>query len=406
MHNDTVRVLVTADLAPVDALNQPFVEGRGADYLQPVLPWMEEADLVVANLETALCEEDTPIVKCGPALHADPQMVPHLRELGFDVFTLGNNHTMDHGVEGLRRTIEALDAAGILHCGAAMDNEQASQPCVVDIKGRSLTILNFAEGEFCSCIDDGPGAARIEGYWSQRRVEQAKREYDHVLVVLHIGNEHVPVPSPVSTDLCHTMIAAGADAVISHHAHIPQPWTYVDGAPVCYALGNLLFGLPITDLKLDRTPGYQLGTVAMLEFGPGDVTIDVRPFRQQRDFKLAPLTADGRAAFDDYIGRAAKLMADLHTHRRTWEQEVRELMPVNPAEAPRELLSMLESDDPDVRRKGGAMWYARHHTLAHHEKMRQIGRLLLEGRFEETDEQTAQELAAIKQLVRRCIEPV
>ena len=74
-------------------------------------PWLAEADLTFANLESPLTT--APQVSSGYDLRATPAAVAALRAAGFDVVSLANNHALDAGEAGLAETIATLDAAGI-----------------------------------------------------------------------------------------------------------------------------------------------------------------------------------------------------------------------------------------------------------------------------------------------------
>jgi poly-gamma-glutamate capsule biosynthesis protein CapA/YwtB (metallophosphatase superfamily) len=81
------------------------------------------ADLVMGNLEQPLTV-DTGTSKCGSppsancfAFRSPPSYAAHLKEAGFDLMNLANNHTKDFGVAGARTTRAALDDAGLTYTG-------------------------------------------------------------------------------------------------------------------------------------------------------------------------------------------------------------------------------------------------------------------------------------------------
>jgi len=395
-----IRIAVTADLCPNFGLEDRMLEGDASRFIMPAKPLFERADLVVGNLEAPLCESETPIPKCGPNFMIKPALAPVLKEMGFDCLTLANNHTNDQGAQGLAKTLETLDAHGVAHCGAGMTHEEACAPAEFTIHDRSVAVFNFAEGEFSQAQEDGPGAARLEPFWAERRVQQARDRFDVILVVLHAGNEYQPIPSEVTADFCRRMAAAGADAVVAHHAHIPQGTEVFEGVPICFSLGNFLFGYAYTAEEWERRPCWYLATAAELVFTDEGATLELHPYVQTEDLSLADLSPAGRIAFEDYLARSNAIIADPARHRAFWEQEARDLFRGHRKGLP-ERTQDINSDDPAVAYKAATALYNLMRCDAHHEAIKRGFRLMYEGRLED-DPQVQGELAELRQLVRDC----
>ena len=64
-----------------------------------------------------------------------------MRDLGFDVVSLANNHSMDFGADGLTSTLRALDAAGIVHAGAGSDLGAARAAALVGRGARRVAVV-------------------------------------------------------------------------------------------------------------------------------------------------------------------------------------------------------------------------------------------------------------------------
>ena len=403
MSEDSLRIVVTGDLCPYGPLETTLLAGEGKGLVAPVLPLFEAADLVIGNLETPLCRVEAPILKCGPHFRVDPCVAAALRTLGFDGFTLCNNHIMDHGVDGLRETLQTLDDAGIVHCGAARTHEEACRPAVFRRKGRRIAVFNFGEGEFAQAQEDGPGAARLDGFWSGRRVQEARAAYDIIVVVLHVGNEYLPIPSPVTTSFCRQMAAAGADAVIAHHAHIPQCTERFQGVPICFCTGNFLFGPEEEEYEriVEMETGWYAITAAELIFTDEGTRLVLHPFRQARNLALEALSGDARKACDAYMSRTETIVNDPARHQRFWEQEARGLFRGFMRSLPG-VAEALNGEDPAVARRLSSGLYNIFRCDAHRAS-RQTGlRLMHEGRLDD-DAATATELAELRGLMRRWI---
>jgi poly-gamma-glutamate synthesis protein (capsule biosynthesis protein) len=399
--DEELRVLVLADLCPNNGLDDRLLAGEGPSLLGPVKSLMDTADLVVANLETPLCDREAPIPKCGPNFICKPALAPVLRDLGFHCLTLANNHINDQGPQGLEQTLAVLRQAGLAFCGAGMTHEEACRPVAFRLRDRTLAVFNFGEGEFAQAQEEGPGAARLDPWWPERSIQNVRPEADIILVVLHVGNEYQPIPSQLTADFCRRLAAAGADAVIAHHAHVPQAVEVCDGVPICFSLGNFLFGYPYTEESFRAHPCWFLGSAAEIAFPVGDCArMTIHPFRQAASLGLADLSPAGHEAFAEYLGRCEAILADPAAHQRFWEQEARNLFRDHRRALPG-YLSDLNGDDPAKAHRAATILYNLVRCDAHHEALKRGFRLLYERRTEDDPEAQA-ELETLADLIRRC----
>jgi poly-gamma-glutamate capsule biosynthesis protein CapA/YwtB (metallophosphatase superfamily) len=74
-------------------------------------------------------------------ISASGDQASRVRDLGFDVVSLANNHSMDFGADGLTSTLRALDAAGIVHAGAGSDLGAARAAALVGHGARRVAFV-------------------------------------------------------------------------------------------------------------------------------------------------------------------------------------------------------------------------------------------------------------------------
>lgn len=170
-----------------------------------------------------------------------------IREIGFDVVSLANNHVWDLGEEGLRNTIRLLDEHGIKYCGAGTNAEEASKPAVVEKDGLRIAVLAYCMfgNKYLGYVElAGENKAGVNPLIIGKVAEdirKAKQVYDKVIVMPHWGREYQCEPLAECIRMAKQMIRAGADAVVGSHPHQVQPLVYYRGKPVCFSLGNFLF---------------------------------------------------------------------------------------------------------------------------------------------------------------------
>ena len=113
---------------------------------QYVKPWLEQADYAVANLETTLPGGGD--YTGYPNFGAPDALAYDLKEAGFDLLSTANNHTRDKGMDGVYRTLDALDEVGLAHVGTYRSQEERDNSGIVvaDVGGIKVAFLAYTYG--------------------------------------------------------------------------------------------------------------------------------------------------------------------------------------------------------------------------------------------------------------------
>lgn len=207
---------------------------------------ISSADISICNFEGPLHAKGALSHKTGPRLSQSHDAVKILKDSGFGLFSLANNHIMDFGPEGLEETLSTCKKEGISTVGAGMNREEAFKPAVIRKDGSVISVFGFAEREF-GAIDpsrDKPGYAWISDPLALNKVRDAKKNSDIVIVCVHGGNENVPFPSIQTQTMLRNFIDNGVDVIIGHHPHVPQGWEEYKNRHIFYSLGNFFFDYP------------------------------------------------------------------------------------------------------------------------------------------------------------------
>jgi poly-gamma-glutamate synthesis protein (capsule biosynthesis protein) len=177
----------------------------------------------------------------------DPSLHEGLADVGIDLVSLANNHIRNAGSTGVVQTIRNLRRAGIGSVGAAADAIRARRPACLDVQGQRVCLLAYdAINTGVHAATPGrPGAARLQIDQVRDDIRHARAGgADVVIVMPHWGREYVTSVTAEQRRWARSMIRAGADAVLGAHSHVTGPIERIDGRPVLYSLGNLLFDLP------------------------------------------------------------------------------------------------------------------------------------------------------------------
>lgn len=238
----TARVVFVGDIMLSRTVAKKMRE-RGADFpFASTTQLIQAADIAFGNLETTITDGE-PVEAFEMRFRADAHAGGSLKDAGFDILSLANNHTFDFGEKGLSDTQSALDGAGILHVGAGRDDVEAGQPMFIKAHGIQFAFLAYTDGHFSGreAGVERPGAAFMRLDRMKAAVAGANTFADIVIVSMHSGDEYELEPNATQQAFARAAIDAGADMVVGHHPHVVQSAEIYQGKPIYYSLGNFVF---------------------------------------------------------------------------------------------------------------------------------------------------------------------
>jgi poly-gamma-glutamate synthesis protein (capsule biosynthesis protein) len=211
--------------------------------LAGVKPYVSAADLAICHLETPLAKASGPF-SGYPSFSGPPQVAPALKAVGYDACSTASNHTFDQGADGIKRTLDGLDAAGLAHAGSARTRSESRRITLLRANGVRVAFLSYAYGWNGNGY---PGGDR----WRANVIDRARILADAqraraagaqiVVLAMHWGTEYRQEPSAQQRDLAPDLARSGLiDVIISHHAHVVEPIQRIGTTWVTYGLGNLL----------------------------------------------------------------------------------------------------------------------------------------------------------------------
>lgn len=262
---ELISLSATGDIVMGNAPDR-LPANSGQDFFSQVRAALD-ADLVMGNLEEPLTD-DTGVSKCGAdstschQFRAPPSYAGHLRDGGFKLLNLANNHAYDFGRAGDRNTRAALEKYDLEHTGAP------DEITVVEVKGVKVAVLGFSPYAWSNSLTDIEAARKI--------VRKAAGQSDIVVVQAHMGAEGADKTDvkpgtemflgenrgdPVK--FSHAVIDAGADLVVGHGPHVLRAIEFYRGRLIAYSLGNFAGG----GGTLNRSGRLGLGAVLKVSLG-------------------------------------------------------------------------------------------------------------------------------------------
>ncbi|GGS14594.1 lipoprotein [Streptomyces rubiginosohelvolus] len=256
-------LLAAGDVLPHSSvIDQAAADAGDAGYdfapmLAGVAPVVSGADLAFCHMETVYGKEGGPYTGY-PSFKSPPEIATALRTTGFDSCSTASNHTLDDGAEGVRRTLDALDEAGVRHAGSARTAAEAARPTILPA-GPGKGAAKVAHLAYTYGTNDIPlpaGRPWTVNVTDERKIVEEARAArragaDVVVLSTHWGTEWQDEPDAQQRELAERLTAStdrgrpDIDLIIGTHAHVPQAYEKVNGTWVVYGMGDQIAGAMI-----------------------------------------------------------------------------------------------------------------------------------------------------------------
>ena len=210
-------------------------------------------DLRLINLETAVTSSDSYWPRKGINYRMHPDNFPCIEAAGIDGCILANNHVLDWGYDGLKETLDTVEAAGLKTIGAGHNSKEAKAPAIFELAGgRRVVVLAFAHpssgvpkawqaspGQAGVYLMDSLSEAGIEEVASQ--MVAVKQAGDLVVASIHWGGNWGYRISREQQLFAYGLIdRAGVDVVHGHSSHHPKGIEIYHDRPILYGCGDFL----------------------------------------------------------------------------------------------------------------------------------------------------------------------
>ncbi len=206
---------------------------------------IDSTDIACVNLETVLAGKP---YTGYPAFSAPDAFAEALKNTGFDVFFLANNHALDKGQKGLERTIDVLDSLGVKHTGTFKSPEARERyyPLMIIKNGIRIAFLNYVYGTNGLSVRP-PNVINLIDTMQIKKDLALTDLYrpDIIIANMHWGEEYKTLPSVQQKQLAEFLFLHGVRIVIGHHPHVVQPMVLErEGESikhvVYYSMGNFI----------------------------------------------------------------------------------------------------------------------------------------------------------------------
>jgi Bacterial capsule synthesis protein PGA_cap len=258
-------VLVTGDMLVHPQLWQQARDDAAAAATPGLdfVPLLEGQRRYIRNSDLAICHQETPVAgpdgpfSTYPSLNVPPQIITAAKNVGYQACTTASNHTIDRNTDGLLRTLDSLDAAGLKHTGSYRTETESQGILIMQTKAAKIAViegtygLNGQSAEYGWQVDTLDAPTMIA-----KAVKARALGADIVLGAMHAGEEYASVPNTQQQEVAHALVDSGQFSMIyGHHTHSVQPIEKYKDTWIVYGLGN-----GITELS----PSYVVNNEGLL----------------------------------------------------------------------------------------------------------------------------------------------
>lgn len=192
---------------------------------------LTQSDVVVGNLEGPVTTY--PPMSIGSEIKSpenftftfEPESLPLLYDNNIRIVSIGNNHIMNFGDEGLFQTRQFLSENTISYFGDPQEN----MPLVINIAGQQIGFVSYNQ-----FLD-------VSSSRTLSHIQSLETQVDHTIVYAHWGNEYEKQAHETQRILARAFIEAGADLVVGAHPHVVQDNEIYNDRHIYYSLGNFIF---------------------------------------------------------------------------------------------------------------------------------------------------------------------
>jgi len=249
----TIRIAVSGDLMCHSPQVKTSTVARDSFDFSPsfqyIKPFLQDADFTIGNLETITAGKEKKYTGY-PFFNSPDQYLLDIKKAGFSFVTTSNNHALDRGEAGVRRTIEKLVELNLNYTGTFISQHDRDSIRIINIKGIKTAILSYSYGTNGNPIPRGKKYLINlidENLIRQDIVNARKSGADLVVVYYHFGIEYKREPIESQIELVNNTKQLGADIILGGHPHVIEPMDYfktknakLDTGFVIYSLGNFI----------------------------------------------------------------------------------------------------------------------------------------------------------------------
>ncbi len=299
-------IIIGGDLCTFGRPFEYFIKGDVETLFANTLSDIQGSDIRLVNLECPLTNTENKLSKIGPCIKGEPSTFKGIKDAGFNLINLANNHILDYGEKGLRDTIEICKNERVDYLGAGKNLTEASKLYIKEINSIKIAILSMAEHEWSIAGKNSYGANPLDLIDAIGNIQKYSAQYDHLIIIIHGGMEDYPYPTPNMQKVARFFANQGASLVVYQHTHIAGCYEVYNDIPLIYGHGNLIFD------KDGVKDNWHTGFLIKIILKENKKTnFSIIPYKTNvQGNGITKLESDEKAAFIDSLNKRSQKILD------------------------------------------------------------------------------------------------
>ena len=279
-----------------------------------VKPLIADYDLAYYNQETILGGVELGL-STYPRFNSPYEVGDAMLDMGFNLVSLANNHTLDRNEEGIINSVAYWKKQeNVLVAGSYTSQEDRDNMDIHIGEKNGITYGFLSYTTATNGLKAPYGKEYLVNVYSdelvKKDIEAIRDKVDVLIVAMHWGSEYTHTPTYEETSIANYLASLDVDLIIGNHPHVIQPITYIDDTLVIYSLGNFLSAQE-TNVDYNTTVGL-LSTVKITKYIDKDNNSSIKLSDQNNeliytysknnnDYKVIPFSnSDIKMYLNDY----------------------------------------------------------------------------------------------------------
>ncbi len=243
LSKDTVTITFAGDIMMDRGVKGSVNKNFNGDFskLFTNIDIFKKDDISFANLEGPVSDKGRNVGSIY-SFRMNPTILPILKNLGFDIFSVANNHAGDWTIAAFEDTLKRLNENEIKYTGGGFNYSQAIEPLIIEKNGIKIGFIGFSDvgPNWLAAKTNTPGILLASDKNFKEIIKNSKQKSDFLIVSFHFGDEYKDY-NKRQEFLAHVAIDNGANIIIGHHPHVEQSIAFYKEKPIIYSLGNFMF---------------------------------------------------------------------------------------------------------------------------------------------------------------------
>ncbi len=241
-----------------------------------------------------------------PRFNSPEEIGDDMLNLGFNLISLANNHTMDKGEKGVINSVNYWKTKqGVYYTGEALSWEDRESNIKV-LEKNGIKYAFFSYTTVTNGLLPPTGKEYLTNIYSKEKaqndINKVRDKADFIIVAMHWGEEYTTNPSLNQKQVASDLSKMGVNLIVGNHAHSLQPVEMINDTLVFYALGNFIAAQDTVDKQTGAIVSLNVkkDNNGKITFNNVKADLIYTYFKNATNFKVYPYTKLNNSLLNGY----------------------------------------------------------------------------------------------------------